>query len=467
MLRTPLVLLLLLVPGAARADHALTLAETLELAARGNRDLAAARARLDQSAAGIELAWVALLPTVSAQTKYTRNYKDVVLDLSQSNQGLFALGDVIKNADPALMNPINQFEAAVTAATPAPITIQPLDQVDFTVNAAVPLVVPWAYQGLAAARKTTDAARANYRVTEATTLYAVAQAFYAAAGADELAVARRHAVAVAKSLLDNARSRFEAGVVNRTEVTRAELSLVRAEQALAESDDTQAQAYRSLATLIQLREPFHIVPGELPPPVEPEPVEVLAREALHLRPEFVAQARTAASFGAQADSARWRWAPTLSGFGNVHAFNYKGFSGNSYSWAVGVQLDWLLYDGGARDQQRHLALAQRRETEAQLSLLRDTVADELANDRSALATKQRALVTAQRSVDLSHETLELVRVQHDAGTATQLDLLQAQDALVAAEVAVAQARFDLALAHLTLERAAGTFPESALARSRP
>jgi len=49
-------------------------------------------------------------------------------------------------------------------------------------------------------------------------------------------------------------------------------------------------------------------------------------------------------------------------------------------------------------------------------------------------------------------------VQHDAGTATQLDLLQAQDNLVAAEVALAQARFDLSLGGLSLERLSGTFP---------
>jgi outer membrane protein TolC len=52
----------------------------------------------------------------------------------------------------------------------------------------------------------------------------------------------------------------------------------------------------------------------------------------------------------------------------------------------------------------------------------------------------------------------LVRAQYDAGTAQQLDVLQAQDSFVASEVAVAQAHFDLALADLQLKRAAGIFP---------
>ncbi len=61
-------------------------------------------------------------------------------------------------------------------------------------------------------------------------------------------------------------------------------------------------------------------------------------------------------------------------------------------------------------------------------------------------------------MDLSRQTLELVRSQYEVGTATQLDLLTAQDSLVIADVSVAQARFDLALAALSLQRSAGVFP---------
>ena len=162
---------------------------------------------------------------------------------------------------------------------------------------------------------------------------------------------------------------------------------------------------------------------------------------------------------AQATSALWRWAPTLSAFGNVRAFNYTGFAGDNYSWAVGAQLDWVLYDGGVRDAQRHLAqrAVAPRAKRGSLSL-RDTITDDVWNAERQLSTKRRALETAESAVKLSEETLGLVRSQHDAGTATQLDLLQAQDALVSAEVGRAQARFDLQLSDLNLQRIAGTFP---------
>jgi outer membrane protein TolC len=455
-----LVVLLSVIAVAAPAEaRRLSLEEALAMARRNSRDLVQARARLEQSATNIEAAWTALLPTATAQGKYTHNYKEVVLDFSHQNDGLLGLAGIVKTASPAQAGAVTALENAVVANAPANPVIQKQDQLDATLALTVPLVVPSAYPALASAKRAQAAAESGYAATEATVLLAAAQAFYAAAGSDELVVARRHAVDVARQALAIAKAKFDAQTVNRVEVARAELALLRADQALAEAADTQAQAHRALGTILVTREPLEVA-------VDDRAFEAgsdsdaagLARQALALRPEFAQLERTIAADDDQALASRLRWLPTLSAFGNVHAFNYAGFSGDNYSWAAGAALDWTIYDGGARDAARHLARAQRRETEARLSLLRDTVADDVWNAHRTLTTKRRALATARESVRISRETLALVAAQHDAGTATQLDLLQAQDALVAAEVAQAQAHFDLALADLTLRRNAGTFP---------
>ena len=454
-----MLVVMLAAAGVARGERALTLDEALQLARAQNRDLKAARVRLEQSQVQIEQAWTALLPTVAAQGKYTHNYKQVTLDLSQSNLALFGLADIVArfSGNGTENGVINDLKQGIANNTPSSIVIQKQEQLDFALNATVPLLVPSAYPGLTAAKRTYAAAEANTAVTETQLLFSTAQAFLAAAGTDELLVARKHAIEVAQKTVDNARARLEAGVVNRVEVTRAELALLRAQQASLEAADAQVQSYRALATILLLGEPFRVVPGE-PPAPPPDTVESLVKEALVLRPEILAFDRNVQANDAQLQSAWWRWAPTLSAFGNVRAFNYPGFSGDNYAWAIGLQLDWVIYDAGVRDAARHLAAAQRRENELRLLQLRDTIADDLANARRAVDTKRAALETAVRSVQLSQETLELVRVQHDAGTATQLDLLQAQDNLVGAEVSVAQARFDLQLSDLSLKRTAGLFP---------
>jgi outer membrane protein TolC len=365
------------------------------------------------------------LPQHAGQGKYTHNYKEVALTLPPE----FSSG--------------------------GPIIIQKQEQLDAAATLTVPIIAPAAYPSLTSARRTADSARANFDLSETTVLYQTAQTFFAAAGADELMAARQHAIEVAQKTLSDAKARLEAGTVNRVEVTRAEAALIRARQSLVDAEALRDQTYRALRTLIGAKEPMRVAPPELPQAAPAASVS----DALRLRPEIIAADQQIAAYDAAARAAGWRWAPTVSGFGNLRGFNYAGFSGDEYSWAVGVQLDWLLYDGGARDAQRHQAAAQKHEAEARRDLLRDTVGDEMANAEQQLVTRRLALEAAQRQLELSRETLDLVRVQHQAGTATQLDLLAAQDALVVAEVGLAQARFDLQLGDLSLARAAGTFPQ--------
>lgn len=453
--------LILSTAGRASADRSITLDEALALARTHNRDLRAARERVVEAEAGVAQARAALLPTVSAQGRYTHNYKEVDFNAIDFVAPTFDVANAIA-ASTTNMAEATAINAAVARDQAAlgkqpPVVIQKLNQLDGVVNGSVPLISPPGYYALSAAQHSHEASAAGFQVTEASVLLSVAQAYFAAAGTDELVLARQDAVKVATETFDVAKARVAAEIANQVESTRAETALVRAQQDLAEAENRRGQAYRALATLIGAHEPI-AVQAAATLPAEPGPVEALVGEARAHRPEIAAERATIAAAEASAKADVWRWSPVLSAFGFVHDGNYTGFSGDKYAWGVGLQLDWLLYDGGVRDAQRHIANAQRREAEARLDLLADTVSDEVANARGTLETSRKAVGAAQRAVELARETLRLIRAQYDAGTAKQLDVLQAQDALVGAEVALAQAHFDVSLADLQLRRAAGEFP---------
>jgi len=414
---------------AAPAAHAagsaapveLTLDQALALARKRNRSLFVERARLAQAQTNIESAWASLFPTITAQGKYTHNDHAATLPF----QGMV-------------------------------FTLQKLDQLDGNVSATVPLIVPAAYPALEAVKSNVHAAEANFDVSEDQVLFSVAQTFYAAGIADEVLIARRSSVDVARVTLENARTRKEAGTVTKVDVDRAELALVRAEQQEREAITGRDQTYRALATLIQAETPFHV---SIPPQAVPYRVDDQSLNmALHLRPEFRAYEESARSADSQRRAYFWKWSPSLSAFGNARRFNYQSFTQKDYAWAVGLQLDWVIFDGGTRDANRHLAAAQAEEALARTEVLRDSISDDLVNGSRSLETKQKALETAERSVTLANETLELVRTQYEAGSVTQVDLLQAQDSLVAVQESLAQAHYDVAIADLTLRRAVGTFP---------
>ncbi len=319
-----------------------------------------------------------------------------------------------------------------------------------------PLIVPAAYPGLKAVEANVAASGASYETSVDNVLFSVAQTFYAAAVSDQVLVARQSNIDVAKATLANAQTRLAAGTVTKVDVDRAELALVRVQQLLLEARHGRDQTYRTLRTLIGAQETF-VVSAPEPPATIPAEKEDL-QTALQLRPEYkqLQLSFKAADLNRVTDGLKW--SPSISAFGNARRFNYQNFHFDNYSWAVGLQLDWVIYDGGARDAQRHMAAAQMTELNARSQVLTDNISDDLANGRSLFTTKQSALQAATRALALAKETLELVRTQYEAGTVTQVDLLQAQDGLIGSEEALAQARFDLAVADLTLRRTAGTFP---------
>jgi outer membrane protein TolC len=425
-------------PAAAPPARDLTMEQALEIAKRANRNLVVSRAQLAAAHTTIEQAWSALFPVVTAQGKFTRNYKNAELDF----------GGLLKGLGVTLMPPPG------TSSDDLVVTILKQNQWDGSINATMPLIAPAAYPALDAVKKGYASSEASYQTSEDQVLYTVAQTFYAAAVADEVLLVRQSAINVARATLDNAQTRFAAGTVTKVDVDRAELALVRAVQNELDAHYAQGQTYRSLATLMQSEAPFKVQPPESLPRNEPGDLD----SALHLRPEFRGLILSAESSDATRRAYGWRWAPTLSAFARANIGNYIGFTGNTYAWAVGAQLDWTLYDGGSRDASRHLAAAQAAQAEAQAAVLADSIRDDLANSRSLLETKREAIKAAQRGSDLAAETLDLIRTQYEAGTITQVDLLAAQDNLVSAQEALASARFDVALADLALRRTAGTFP---------
>ncbi|HVR02141.1 MAG TPA: TolC family protein [Polyangia bacterium] len=420
----------------------LSFEEAMAMARKNNRAIKVDRAQLAVAQTATDTAWSALLPTIAAQGKYTRNYAQV------------QLGFPIPVLD-AMGHPVLDPTTGTPETMVKKLLLQPSNQWDGVISATTPLVAPAAWAALKAVNASVDSAEANFQAQEAQLLVQAAEAFLAAAGTDELVEARRSSLIVARATLKDAETRLAAGSVTKVDVDRAQLAVVRAEQQEREALTARDRGYRGLATLLQMSKPFKVNTSF---PTAPMPDSNDVGTALHLRPEFRALEQTVRSAEQDSEARAWLWAPTLSAFGNARKFNYDNFHFDRYSWAVGAQLDWLLFDGGARDAARHQANARAAAAREQAAVFADNVRDDLANSSGDLRTKQQGVEAAQRAVALANESLDLIRTQYSAGTATQLDLLQAQDAVIGANIALVQAHFDVASADLALRYAAGTFP---------
>jgi outer membrane protein TolC len=176
------------------------------------------------------------------------------------------------------------------------------------------------------------------------------------------------------------------------------------------------------------------------------------------RPELLRQER----FGAAADEAvtgaRSGYKPTVRAIaGYEWAKPSLSLTGRDHveGWKAGIQADWAIFDGRAtagRVAQARSRAAQSRLTGEELRL---AIEVEVRRAYSALMESDELLIASERVIEQARESVRLAQTRVQAGTATQLDELEAQSALTLAQSNAAQAQRDYAVGLAAVKRATG------------
>jgi len=123
--------------------------------------------------------------------------------------------------------------------------------------------------------------------------------------------------------------------------------------------------------------------------------------------------------------------------------------------SMGVQISWPLFDGLRSKGNLDLAQAQARVADLQLTQRREQVAVEVASARAGF-TRAKALFDARRqNTAEATEALRLVNLRYARGLSTQLEVSDAQLALMQAESNEARAIYDYYLSAAEVARALG------------
>lgn len=370
-----------------------------------------------------------LTPTLTIQGGYTRNQYQGVLSYP--------------NFDAAT----NSFSGLTT------LTTQPYNQLQGIISLNVPILAPGAIVRYAENKHTAASSQASDAASDLEVQLSVARAYYQVVAAQGILAASERAVATAQEALSVSRAKAAAGTSNQLAIDRAMVDLQRAEQTRAESARVLGVAQRSLQTLTGLD--VRQLPAVDDPSAPADSEDAFVEQALHQRPEVV-QAREAL---AQAESTRTEaWttlAPTLTGQAQEHLQNYTGFIGREGYWTLGLNLAWTLDPVGTPAQ---LAKADGSvvEQQARLDQTLDTIRDDVHSawlDVVANGAKAKASETEAKS---SAEALGITKDQFKIGTASSLDLSQAERDAFTAEANAAQAKSNLATSLLALQKAAGS-----------
>ncbi len=419
----PLMLTLVGAPNAPADLPTLTLDQALDEVDRQSLTLVQARSRADEAGGVVRQALAPLLPTASAGVSYVRNS-----------------------------------DAAVAPVPGNPLIIQPRESTTVTGSLRVPLIMPSAWFDLAAARDAQRAAGLSAEATRLAVRTTLAQTAHLAAAAEEQVAASERAVANADELVRSAQRRVSAGTAAPLEITRASAELVRRQSDLAGARAALDHTRLAVGILLGRAGPVRVSVPEVegaPAPELSAPSDQLVSEALEHRPELAAQRAQEQAAESGVRSAWARLAPQLSASASVFSADVPYPTGKKDGWRATLDLTWQLYDGGFRYGKLRQAEAQATGAQAGLTAQQLAVRQQVQDGQRDLSVAVEQLRLARAQLDLAGDSAASIRRSFEAGVASSLDVIDANDRLYASDTGLAAARARLAQARLALSLALG------------
>jgi outer membrane protein len=290
----------------------------------------------------------------------------------------------------------------------------------------------------------------------------VARAFWALVAAIEADQVVARSLENADAHVSDLRSRFEQGFIPPNEVLSAEAQQSRQRVLAIEARNTRAIAEADLRRLIGLDRGERVAPAEASR--EPAPpastLEALLAEARSARPELRALAERINASKAREAAAASTARPQVGVNGGVDYArpNPRIFPRHGSwqdSWDVSVNVSWLLWDGGRRRADEAGAVAASRALEARAADIDRQIAFEVRQRWLELDSSRAAIGAAADGVRSATEARRVVVERFRAGVITSSDVLDADLAVLQAELDLTRARANAHLAEARLSRAVG------------
>ena len=324
-----------------------------------------------------------------------------------------------------------------------------------------------------AARAEKDAIAGDMSAARADLRLEVTRAFWALVTARDTEQVVKRAVERMDAHVSDLRARLDQGLVLPNDVTSAEAQRSRQQLLAIEARNTRLVSEADLRRLTGLSGPIvptapGVVPGsyrgQTPPsaggayrgqtPSAAAPVP----SGVEGRPEREALEKRVDAAEAREEAARSAGKPQL---GILAGFDYARPNPRIFpraeqwddSWDIGVNFTWALWDGGRRKADVAEAAATTRALQTKITEFDRQSAFEIEQRELELESARAAITAADDGVRSATETQRVLGERYRAGVATNTEVLDAELALLQAELDRTRAVASSHLAEARLERA--------------
>jgi outer membrane protein len=303
-----------------------------------------------------------------------------------------------------------------------------------------------------AARRLAEQAQENVELQRQLITQTVKESFININFARRLIRVQEQALERADLNLKSARGFFEVGTRPKSDVARAEVDVANARVDLIRARNAERLARVQLNTAMGIAAD---TPTEVQDNLVFQAMTIdrgqLLPQALAQRPEYK-QAR----LRVDENEARVRKA-FRDFFPDISATGTYGSTRTDFNeaWAIGLQMQWTIFDGGNRIARLREAKANLDSAVATVKATELDISSEVEQAQLNVSEAQERIGAAQTAVASAQENFRLAQGRFDAGVGTILELTDAQLFLTQAQNTEAQALADYRIAVARLERAIG------------
>ncbi|MGC9942319.1 MAG: TolC family protein [Verrucomicrobiota bacterium] len=317
-----------------------------------------------------------------------------------------------------------------------------------------------------AADATEKQAMAVYETSVADNLLNVRLSYYDVLLAAQEIVVHEASVKLLEKELEDQQHRLNAGTVPRFNVLRADVAVANERPNLIQARNNYRIAKNNLANLLGYNLPHEIwedIPLDLTDSFDAMPYQInlpdAIEKALERRTELEALRKDIELQRLNIVDAKSGFKPSVSVFAGYNWENseFSTDPSDEYEgWNAGAQLTWNIFDGA-------LTFGKIKQARAQYAKSKTALDDQARQIELQVRTAYSDFIQSRETLDSqvkvqeeAEEALREAKQRAEAGTGTQLDVLDAETSLTQARTTQIQALHDYATARARFERAVGS-----------
>jgi outer membrane protein TolC len=330
-----------------------------------------------------------------------------------------------------------------------------------TGSVSQPILVASNFPLLAQAKNNRDATIAQTVDDKRTLAFDAARAFFAVLSAQAVLEASQRAYDTAKDNLSDTQARVDAQLNSSNDATRAQIDLASSARQVEVNRGTVQNAFTTLAFTINAQIDNQVtVPEELLHASERPlaPVESLVKFALGHRPDVDAKKLAAVAAHDFADEPLLRLVPTIGATASAQAVSDPGTSSPYLDESLVFTANWTLFDNGTRYADRRSRVATAQIADLTTVTLVRSVDAQVKTAFASLTSAQAAFRVAQQGFQAAKQSSEETAILYREGLAKAIELVDANDSRLTAEVEYVSAEYAMAQAYLDMRQALGEGP---------